>query len=116
MIVVLMAAMAGGAYGEGTQKHNIVERLVQEGKEAMMRREYALATKKFREAVARVPEPQYFVNLCVSLYSEGKFGEANAACKGALQNKPSDAVKQKAEKMLEKIRDEAKRQGIKLES
>jgi Flp pilus assembly protein TadD len=102
----------GSAKAKAPTQAEIAAKLVEEGKEAMMKRDYALATTKFREAVARAPEPQYYVNLCVSLYSEGKFGEANTACRTALQNKPTEAVKQKAEKMIEKIREEARKQGI----
>ena len=49
---------------------------------------YGEAAKKFREAVARVPEAKYFFNLCTSRLQEGKFDEALTACNAVEQEQP----------------------------
>jgi hypothetical protein len=103
-------AMRGKA---GTQQA-IAARLNEEGKAAMYAQNYGDATAKFRQAVARVPEPTYFFNLCLALYQEGKFGEAMVACEATTKNDAPAALVAKAQKMLARIRDEARRQGIEL--
>jgi hypothetical protein len=85
-----------------------------EGKEAVMNQQFALASQKFRDAVARVPEPAYFFNLCVSLFLEGKFGESLTACNAVEHNSPTPQLKQKTEKMIVRILDEARREGIQI--
>jgi hypothetical protein len=93
----------------------IAARLNDEGKTALLAGEPATASAKFREAVARVPEPSYFYNLCLSLYQEGKFGEALTACNAVENNDPTPALAQKTTKLMERIKAEAKRQAIQLE-
>ena len=73
---------------------------------------YAEASAKFRDAVARVPEPKYFFNLCTSLFQEGKFGEAMTACNAVRNNNPTPDLQAKADKLIGKIQDEAKAQDI----
>lgn len=92
----------------------IAARVDNEGRNAMFAGNYAVASAKFREAVARVPDPRYFFNLCTSLYQEGKFDEALTACGAADRNKPSDALHKKIESLTKKVKDEAKAQGIQL--
>lgn len=93
----------------------IASRLNEEGKDQMYGNNYAAASAKFREAVARVPEPGYFFNLCTSLYWEGKFGEALTACAAVEKNNPTPAQIDKAQKMVAKIKGEAKAQGVNVE-
>jgi hypothetical protein len=73
--------------------------------------QYAEASKKFQEAVARVPEAKYFFNLCVSRTSEGLLDDAITACHSVDNVNPPADLKAKTEKMIEKINDLAKSQG-----
>src|SRR4051812_46593165 len=84
------------------------------GKAMLFEGKYAEASAKFQDAVARVPEPKYFFNLCTSRFQEGKFGEALTACNAA-DKAGDDKLKAKVAKMIEKIQDEAKKQGIDLQ-
>jgi tetratricopeptide (TPR) repeat protein len=84
------------------------------GKELMFSGHYAEASAKFRDAVARDPQPQYSFNLCTGLFQEGKFGEALAACNAVKTMHPSDQIATKTDALIAKIRDEAKRQNITL--
>lgn len=93
----------------------IAARFADEGKQATLNGDHALASSKFRQAVARVPEPAYFFNLCLSLFLEGKFDESLTACNAADRADPTPALKQKIDKLRAKILDEAQRQGIKLQ-
>jgi len=68
-----------------------------------------------REAVARVPEAIYFFNLCLALFQEGRFGEALTACNAVDSNAPSKQLKAKNAKMMARIKDEAKAQGLAIE-
>ncbi len=90
----------------------IAERANADGVIALEAKQYAAASAKFRDAVARVPEPKYFFNLCVALFQEGKFGEALVACHGATVNNPPPAMAGKIAKLEDRIRAEAKAQGI----
>lgn len=90
----------------------IAAKLSDEGVQLMYAQKYAEASSKFREAVARVPEPKYFFNLCTSLYQEGKFSEALTACGAVEKNNPTPALQAKTDKMTAKIKDEAKAQGV----
>lgn len=93
----------------------IAERLNDEGKELMFGGHIAEASAKFAEAVARVPEAKYFFNLCTSRAQEGKFGEALTACNAVYNNSPTAAQKDKADKLIGRIKEEAKAQGIDLQ-
>jgi hypothetical protein len=87
----------------------------EEAKQLIVDRDYAQASAKLREAVARVPDPRYFFNLCMSLYLEGKLGEGLTACRAVEHNGPTSELKAKAEKLIAKIKAEAQRQGVRLE-
>src|ERR1700759_2984049 len=67
-----------------------------EGKQLMYEDKYAEAAKKFQEAVARVPEAKYFVNLCTARLQEGQLGEALTACNAVELNSPTDDQKARA--------------------
>jgi tetratricopeptide (TPR) repeat protein len=99
--------------GTGSQAE-IAARLNDEGKNLMYSGQYEAAGRKFREAVARVPEAKYFFNLCTALFQEGKFGEAMSACNAVARNQPTADQQRKTDKLLEKIREFAKEQGIDL--
>ncbi len=86
-----------------------------EGKADMEAGKYGDAAAKFREAVARVPDPTYFFNLCAALYQQGRFAEALTACNAIANNAPTAALMAKRDKMIERILAEAKRQGVSLQ-
>ena len=92
----------------------IAKQLADEGVAALTSGNFAVASAKFREAIARVPEPKYFFDLCVSLFQEGKFGEAMTACHAARANQASPGLNEKIQKLEDKIKAEARSQGITL--
>ena len=98
----------------GTQAA-IAERLNTEGEQQFAAKGYAQATMKFREAVARVPEPKYFTNLCQSLFYEGKFAEALTACHASLRMSPTADIERMTQRLVARILAEAKAQGITVE-
>jgi len=108
--LAIAVAMTGTAYAQSQAE--IADRLNEEGKTLMRGSQYAEASKKFQEAVARVPEAKYFFNLCVSRTSEGLLDDAITACRAVDVNNPPADLKAKTDKMVEKINDIAKSQGI----
>ena len=108
------SALATSAYAESQAE--IAEKLNKEGRQLLFENKYPEATAKFRQAIARVPaEPKYFLNLCVSLFYEGKFGESLTACNAVGNNNPTPEQRTKADQLTEKINKEAKAQGIPVE-
>lgn len=106
-----VTALATAAHAESQAE--IAEKLNKEGRQLLFENQYPEATAKFRQAIARVPaEPKYFLNLCVSLFYEGKFGEALTACNAVNNNNPSPEQRAKSDQLTEKINKEAKAQGI----
>jgi tetratricopeptide (TPR) repeat protein len=101
---------------KGGMQTSIAAQLNDEGVKLMTAEKYAEASFKFRDAVARVPEPKYFFNLCTSLFQEGKFSEALTACSGGKRSSPNASLGQKLDKLIAKIRAEASAQGIPLEA
>jgi tetratricopeptide (TPR) repeat protein len=92
----------------------IAERVNQEGKELMYADRYQEAAKKFQEAVARVPEPKYFVNLCTARLQTGELDLALTACRAAARDSPNPDVQARAAKLIARIREEARNQGLEL--
>lgn len=90
----------------------IATKLSDEGVQLMYAKKYAEASAKFREAVARVPEAKYFFNLCTSLYQEGKFSEGLVACAAVAKNNPTPQLQAKTNAMSDRIKAEARAQGI----
>lgn len=111
----LLAIVLAGTVAHAETQAEIAAKENQEGKDLMFAKNYAAASAKFQDAVARVPEAKYFFNLCMSLYQEGKFGQALTACHSAEKNNADDHLKAKAAKLEQQIQDEAKKQGIALE-
>ena len=107
------SALVSSAHAEGQAE--IAQKLNEEGKTLMFAGKYAEATAKFRAAVARVPEPGYFINLCTSLFQDGKFGEALTACNAVANNNPSADQRAKADRLTNRIKDEAKAQKVSVE-
>jgi hypothetical protein len=110
--LAIMIALAGTAHAQSQAE--IAAKLNEEGKELMYGNKYADAAKKFQEAAARVPEPKYFLNLCLAQYQEGKFDEALTACNAAELHNPTEELKAKAEKLIAKINEAAKAQNLEL--
>jgi hypothetical protein len=110
--VLASSLVAGIAHAESQAE--IAARLNEEGKQLLFAEKYAEASAKFQDAHGRVPEPKYFFNHCTSLTAEGKFGEALTACNAADKN-ADPKLKEKIAKLVEKIHDEAKKQGVALE-
>lgn len=108
------SALATSAYAQSQAE--IASKLNEEGKTLMFANKFGEASAKFRAAVARVPEPGYFINLCTSLFHEGKFGEALTACNAVGNSSPSAAQREKADKLITRVKDEAKAQGIPAEA
>jgi serine/threonine-protein kinase len=92
----------------------IAARLNEEAKDAIYNEHYDVAVKKLQEAVARVPEAKYFVNLCVAQLQLGRLDEALTACHAVDLNHPTSEHRRKASMLIAKIRDEAKKQGLEL--
>ncbi len=111
---VTAALCAAGAVAYAESQADIASKLNDEGKDAMYAQNFAQASAKFREAVARVPEPKYFFNLCTSLFQEGKFDEAVTACNAVGNNKPAPDLQAKTDKLVGRIKEEAKNQGLEL--
>jgi len=110
--LAMIVALIGTARAQS--QADIAAKLNEDGKELMYGNKFAEAAKKFQEAVARVPEAKYFLNLCLARFQEGKFDEALTACNAVALNNPSDAVKTKADKVIVKINDTARSQNIEL--
>ena len=89
------------------------DQLNKQGKESMYANKFDDAELKFRSALALDPKPVYAFDLCVAQYSLGKFGEAMRACNIASAS-PETTLADKAKKLIVKIQDEAKKQGITL--
>jgi hypothetical protein len=110
--ITLTGALAGTALAE-TQAE-IALRLNEEGKQLMFADKPEQAEKKFQEAVARVPEAKYFVNLCAARLQIGKLDDALTACNAVDGNGPTPEQKDKAAKMIVRINEEAKKQNLEL--
>ena len=116
--LILGLAVAGSLYAvtaRAQTQAEIADLENEEGKELMFANKMAEASAKFQSAVARVPEPKYIFNLCTSRFAEGKFGEALTACNAADKN-ADEKLKAKTAKLVAKIQEEAKQQGIDLQA
>jgi hypothetical protein len=111
---VILAPVIAPAIAHAQSQAELAEKLNEEGKELMYQNKYAEASYKFQQAVARVAEPKYFFNLCVSQTNEGRLQEAYANCISAKGNATSEIVG-KADKMIAKIQDTAKQQNVELQ-
>jgi len=87
----------------------------QEGVDLMLAGKYADAALKFKDAVAHDPQPKYYFNLCTADYQLGKFRDALDACKAVAKLKPVAELQAKTDKLMVKIRTDAKAQKITIE-
>ena len=109
-----MTLMLSGGLALAESQAEIASRENDEGKQLMYASQYAEASAKFRDAVEHAKEPKYFLNLCASLYQEGKFGEALTACASAEKNGPDPDLLAKIQKLAQRIKDDATKQGLDL--
>lgn len=110
--VAASLALSSSAFAQG--QADLAAKLNEEGKELLFNGHAAEASAKFRDAVARVPEAKYFVNLCTSLAEEGKYDEALTACNAVEKNNPTQKQRDNADKLIGAIKDEAKKQNLEL--
>lgn len=110
--VAASLALSSSAFAQG--QADLAAKLNEEGKELLFASKYPEASAKFRDAVARVPEPKYFINLCTSLFQEGKFDEALTSCNAVEKNNPTAKQRETADKLVGAIKDEAAKQNIEL--
>ena len=113
-IAVVTVGLLASAAPAHAQQAELAAKLNEEGKELMYEGKYDASSAKFRDAVARVPEPKYFFNLCTSLFAEGKFSDAMTACGGVGKNSPTAELDGKTQKLMERIQAEAKAQNVPL--
>jgi hypothetical protein len=112
----LALALSGGLAGtaRAQSQAELAAKANDEGKQLMYEDKAAEAAKKFQEAVARVPEAKYFVNLCTAQLQVGKLDEALTACQAVDLNNPSADQKDRAAKLIERIHQEADKQHLAL--
>jgi len=108
----IAAVLALALPAHAQQQAELAAKLNEEGKELLYAGKFAEASAKFRDAVARVSEPKYFINLCASLLQEAKFSEALTNCNAVANNNPTPDQRAKADKLIARIHEEAKKQGI----
>jgi hypothetical protein len=113
LTVAFALVLGAAAVAHAQAQADIANQLNEQGKAAMYKNDYPAAIKLFRDAVARVPEPKYFNNLCTALFQDGQFEEAVVACKAVLAEKSGATPEQrdKAEKLIARINSEATAQG-----
>jgi hypothetical protein len=96
----------------------LAEMLNQEGKELMFADRYTEAAAKFSAASEHAPKTKYLYNLCIARYQIGlendSFGAAITACNAAATRNPTGEQLERIDKMIERIRYQAKRRGIPL--
>jgi hypothetical protein len=112
LALALSGGLAGTAHAQSQAE--LAAQANEEGKQLMYADKFGEAAKKFQEAVARVPEAKYFVNLCTARLQEGKLDEALTACNAVDLNNPTPDQKDRAGKLIERIRQEADKQHLAL--
>jgi len=115
MKLLFVLVLTGTAAAAPTQAE-LADKVNQQGVELMMTSKFADAEAKFKEAATRDPQAKYFFNLCTADYQQGKFGAALTACNAVSQAKPTPELQTKTDKLMEKIKDEAKAQKINIET
>jgi tetratricopeptide (TPR) repeat protein len=107
--------LQGQAPRTPTAQTEIARKFNEEGKALMYADKPDEAAKKFEQAAARVPDPTYVLNLCVASYQSGRFQDAMNACKGIEMYGPTTEQHARAAKMIDRIKAEARKQGIELQ-
>src|SRR5579872_5458159 len=112
LALALSGGLAGSAYAQSQAE--LANQANEEGKQLMYEDKAAEAAQKFQEAVARVPEPKYFINLCTAQLQIGKLDAALTACQAVDLNNPAPDQKDRAAKLIERIHQEADKQHLTL--
>ena len=108
--LIVAAAAAGTAAAQSNAER--ANQLNDEGKEAMKRSDFTLASERFQQAIVLSKEGRFYFNLCVSWFRDGKFGDALSACK-AVETAGADAkLKEKTATLTAQIKDEMRKQGM----
>jgi Flp pilus assembly protein TadD len=110
--LVIVMVMAGFARAETPPPAQLAADENEQGKELMIAGNYKDAGARFRSALEHDPQARYYFNLCSALYQQGIFGQALKACQAALPLGPDAALRTKTERMIERIRSDAKAQQI----
>jgi tetratricopeptide (TPR) repeat protein len=79
------------------------EQLNDEGKELIYAGRYAEAAAVYKQLVRVAPIAKYYFNLCTALYSNGEYDAATQACTTGLAKNPDAVLKEKFQKLLERI-------------
>ena len=76
----------------GAQPADRANKLNEDGKALLRAKRYTEASDLFRQAIVLQPEGRFYYNLCMSLYHEGKLGEALTACRAVGPNGGNETV------------------------
>lgn len=82
------------------------------GREKLYAGDASAASKLFREAVDRAPQPKYFLNLGASLFQEGKFDESLTALDAAFGAGATDELRNKSVAIAKQVLWECEHQYI----
>lgn len=98
----LLAAAAAPALAQNAKQ---ADQLNEQGKALLGAKPMraAEATEKFRAAIVLSPEGRFYLNLCMSLYQEGKLSEALTACQAVESNRATAAQVKQANVIVEKF-------------
>ena len=111
LFLSLSISAFGGIAHAQPQKQ--ADALNEEGKAMLRAKKYAEASDKFRQAIVLLPDGRFYYNLCMSLYHEGKLGEALTACRAVAPNGGNEtAVKGANVIMEEHIKPKMREAGI----
>lgn len=88
------------------------ERANDAGKDKLFAGDFRGASELFREAVARLPDPKYFINLGSSLFQEGKFDESLVALKAILVVNPTARQRDAGLKIAQAVLAECEKQNV----
>lgn len=101
-VVALSGTVAGPLAGVAhAQPQKQADQLNEEGKAFLRAKKYAEASDKFRQAIVLLPDGRFYYNLCMSLYHEGKLGEALTACRAVAPNGGNETAVKGAQAIME---------------
>ncbi len=113
-VAVVLLAISGIAFADPSPAE-LAAKVNDEGAQLMFAHDFKGATDKFRDAANRDPQAKYYFNLCTSLYQQGIFGAALAACNQVVKLQAPAALQAKTDKLVEKIKGDAAAQQISLD-
>jgi hypothetical protein len=113
--VVVFAGVAGVGVAAAEPPPDLAAQANQAGVDLMVKSKFADAVVQFKEAVAHDPQAKYYFNLCTGDYQVGQFRDALDACKAVAKLKAPADLQAKTDKLLAKVRADAKAQSITIE-